>query len=1413
MPLKSAPSLIALLIASLYAPAYAQTTAPFTAPVLKASSTSNFSQGDCFDNQCIVNLTWTPPPAGDAASYEDSTYSICEEDGNWNCGPEIKLDSPYSNWRIQHPYEYTEGTETPPPATKIKRYKLIRHAVIGGENRSVESQPIDVPLIQPIYYKYSGKYYLLAKYSESATSPGISFSFNDNGQKQEVIEIVNPSQDIGTSVKVTAVQPPSGSLVAEGMKVYFTPPPTPSPYERRFARIVVANISMPGAVAAAPSVDNALRLFSFDGAGNDPIEFAAVPLGDLNQNFTRDGYKYTYTPTGAEGTKTVFNYNASQYYNTIREKFSIVQTSGSFCPVFSRFNDMRDYLDANRGQSRTCLVEDVNVAPASSYEKFYTSDGRYITTPSIDRLVSEVTLPSNVADGYLAFEKTLKVYEGYTVVKTIPITYGVNVVTPYTFTAEVIDKYPKIVIAGMEFYLVPNKTEPGFEYKVTGGNPDFLKIEGSNVLPAELRRFEYASARMLATDSRVPYLDKNTEIIRYLLNVEKETVPISTSNRNTDGTVRVLVNPTRMATGNYLLTLKRRSSANGSVSIPDENKLIKVGPAPSSTPITYNQFEPTRNRILDSNNRVAEIMLPKALVDDLLATGDALFFEALAHNPQFTETDMRASEETFPGTFADTLEISGLTGYISTPPSGEFNLTNLYSIQKKSANAYLINLKSSAKVDWLIQKEGAALKTFTKEPAGDLDLSELDPGVYQITPKLYAINNSLSTLLPSMTFVQYAQPVASFTYQPTMVIGTNNNLLASVSNVPPNAIATWRIGDRTVPGVVSPDGKTITGVYVPVASRTAETLTLEIQINPDTLDAIAKLSGPVKVNSVDTLNPDISTSHKVFWSKKGGTFDYKGTADTNKIDWIVTDPQGVVVKTKTIMGRGAFNTTGLLPGDYVIKAKAYDKYGSFVESKSLPFRVLLEPVAVFRIPMSVVAGSTMALVGLTNNVAEGSILTWNIGDTQIPASLNDERTQVTGTFNVPLVPTNYRSTLSIQVDPTNTFAVKTFDMGTIKATGYAKLTASVEAPRFLDVGTPATYKGVVKAPWDLRVLPVNSDTLHTEWEMPDGTRIPGSTLTFTPTMQDYPLFLAGKRPIFRAWMVDDKLGTQVEFSTTATMYEPWVFPTYSLLEKAGSANVIAPSAVVISAVPRESVLPAMASYRGIKYEWSFPDAPGFTVSAKKELLSMTINEPGTYPVSVRVSDKYGAEQVLQYQVTASKAQFSISKMNIFTSPERPRVPTYVAMRVDVSSTHKKERLKNYQTFADGILVGTGTSPKATTLTTAGDHEVTLVATSTLGSVVSRTEIVTVAPNNPPSCQPFKLVFGTSLKMPSVKANANCSDSDGKIKKYVWKVNGEPTKSTQGTQSYVFQTPDPVDISVTVTDDSGDSTTYSETIHM
>ena len=102
----------------------------------------------------------------------------------------------------------------------------------------------------------------------------------------------------------------------------------------------------------------------------------------------------------------------------------------------------------------------------------------------------------------------------------------------------------------------------------------------------------------------------------------------------------------------------------------------------------------------------------------------------------------------------------------------------------------------------------------------------------------------------------------------------------------------------------------------------------------------------------------------------------------------------------------------------------------------------------------------------------------------------------------------------------------------------------------------------------------------------------------------------------------------------------------------------------------------------------------------------------------------------------------------------------------------------------------------------GAHSLKAVMTSKYGVITTTEQLLTVVANQPPVCNmnsrdypDRKYVIFTAL----------CTDSDGKIKKYVWSINGVKVPSWNSIYKVTYTNNNPIIASVDVTDDSNDTT--------
>jgi PKD repeat protein len=215
------------------------------------------------------------------------------------------------------------------------------------------------------------------------------------------------------------------------------------------------------------------------------------------------------------------------------------------------------------------------------------------------------------------------------------------------------------------------------------------------------------------------------------------------------------------------------------------------------------------------------------------------------------------------------------------------------------------------------------------------------------------------------------------------------------------------------------------------------------------------------------------------------------------------------------------------------------------------------------------------------------------------------------------------------------------------------------------------------------------------------------------------------------------------------------------------------------------------------YSWSF-GAAGPTAST-------TFPTPGTYPVSLTVTDSHGQSSTATELVTVHappSAGFSFS-------PSAPVDHATVTFDGGGSfSPDSTTTLSSYSwTFGDG---STASGPTAThRFAQPGRYTVQLTVTNSLGLTSTTTQDVTVTDEAPSAG--FTLTTarpGSGQRL--TFSGASSSDPDGTIVSYRWTF-GDGAAATGMTPIHSYAKPGTYTVSLTVTDGSGQSATTSKSV--
>ncbi|WP_176371576.1 PKD domain-containing protein [Desulfosediminicola flagellatus] len=226
----------------------------------------------------------------------------------------------------------------------------------------------------------------------------------------------------------------------------------------------------------------------------------------------------------------------------------------------------------------------------------------------------------------------------------------------------------------------------------------------------------------------------------------------------------------------------------------------------------------------------------------------------------------------------------------------------------------------------------------------------------------------------------------------------------------------------------------------------------------------------------------------------------------------------------------------------------------------------------------------------------------------------------------------------------------------------------------------------------------------------------------------------------------------------------------------------------------------------VSYEWDYDDGTGSGVTT-----SHTYNEPGTYTVSLTVTDDYGVTDTTSQIITVEDPQ-NTAPVAIFTAdPTSGEVSLYVTF--DASTSYDPDAdgsIVSYEwDFDDGTGSGVTTSH---TYNEPGTYTVSLTVTDDYGVTNTTSQIITVEdPQNTAPVAAFTAdpTSGEVSLYVTFDASTSYDPDGGSIVSYEWDYDDGTGSGV--TTSHTYNEPGIYDVSLTVTDDDGFSDTTSQII--
>ncbi|MBS3955791.1 MAG: hypothetical protein KGZ88_22890 [Methylomicrobium sp.] len=360
---------------------------------------------------------------------------------------------------------------------------------------------------------------------------------------------------------------------------------------------------------------------------------------------------------------------------------------------------------------------------------------------------------------------------------------------------------------------------------------------------------------------------------------------------------------------------------------------------------------------------------------------------------------------------------------------------------------------------------------------------------------------------------------------------------------------------------------------------------------------------------------------------------------------------------------------------------------------------------------------------------------------------------------------------------------------TTKIPSYPSVSAT--GPRDVEVGKTYHYVGTTRPSWG------NVPSVHTigsEWELPDGRLVAGNEVDWSPSQSD----LVDPKPLkFRAWVNEFKESTTKE---TSVSYVPWeyVWPNFSIVLKQLTVQAPADLFFIVS----HDRLEMNRRFEDLKYEWTFPT----NVNARQNeafpnRAAGQAVYAGEYDITIKISDSRGNQTQLTQHVVAEPAVPYAPTIKVGKSNYYDRVPMTVTVRPTIYGGHPLDSVVGQIWKVDGLQIDdyTNRSYMVSTITEPGDHTISYTLNSKMGETATVSHSLHLVANQKPSCQ-LTAIPNAYV----VYAEAKCTDADGKIVGYAWRVNDQPISATSYRISFgKTGTPQSAKATITAIDDAKD----------
>jgi|GEM_PF-2226870 len=349
---------------------------------------------------------------------------------------------------------------------------------------------------------------------------------------------------------------------------------------------------------------------------------------------------------------------------------------------------------------------------------------------------------------------------------------------------------------------------------------------------------------------------------------------------------------------------------------------------------------------------------------------------------------------------------------------------------------------------------------------------------------------------------------------------------------------------------------------------------------------------------------------------------------------------------------------------------------------------------------------------------------------------------------------------------------------------------SISAPRLAEVGVPITLKAFLSARFG---TPVGY------WTLPDGSRVDGTELTYTPTQKTDNLRLS-----YSAY-IEGFPDTIATFESRVIKVDSYELPQFKIKSYVRGSEGYAPYAIALGVT---GDMARVIDYGvNLTHRWNLGDGT-VKEGGRPKMVSHIYSHPGTYTTTLTVDDDRGNSTSDSITLTVlTVPEISVQSFKIFASNKHNRVPLNVFARASITGGHPRiDRITSHQWTVNQEPVSEDRI-MSVNFREPGDYVIGLAVTSASGKTAYGEHPVTVNPNQLPRCT---ISYVDDPRRKTTRLVSSCSDPDGRVLEYNWDLgNGLTSKNSRVYVKY--KESGTYNVILRVKDNSGEEAVFTESV--